>query len=106
MCWQVATLVVQKRRSAAKLAAIFDGFSKVSQVLVNESVEAGNFGTWLQAMRASLRGEAGTDVPCGDCVGCCVSGYPVPIRPEDALEDVLPAEFLVPVSSVSRMLVA
>lgn len=23
------------------------------------------------------------DVPCGDCVGCCVSGYSVQLRPED-----------------------
>ncbi len=30
----------------------------------------------------------------------------MPIRPEDALEAVLPKEFLVPVSAVSRMLVA
>lgn len=34
-------------------------------------------------MRAALRGQGGTDVPCGDCVGCCVSGYPIVIRPED-----------------------
>lgn len=46
-------------------------------------IAAGVFGVWLEEMRASLRGERGTDVPCGDCVGCCVSGYPVVIRAED-----------------------
>ena len=47
------------------------------------TVAAGVFGAWLEQMRASLRGECGTDVPCGDCVGCCVSGYPVVLRAED-----------------------
>ena len=46
-------------------------------------VAAGAFGGWLEQMRASLRGEGGTAVPCGDCVGCCASGYPVVIRGED-----------------------
>ena len=47
------------------------------------SVAAGAFGAWLTEARASLRGERGAVVPCGDCVGCCVSGYPVVIRTED-----------------------
>ncbi len=47
------------------------------------TIAAGVFGAWLEQMRASLRGECGTDVPCGDCVGCCVSGYPVVLRAED-----------------------
>lgn len=34
-------------------------------------------------MRASLRGDGGTDVPCGECRGCCVSSYYIPVRPED-----------------------
>ncbi|MFM1886504.1 MAG: hypothetical protein RL026_1661 [Pseudomonadota bacterium] len=48
------------------------------------TVAAGAFLSWLHAMRAALRGTAGTEVPCGDCVGCCVSGYAVRLRPEDA----------------------
>ena len=47
------------------------------------AIAAGEFGNWLEQMRASLRGECGTDVPCGDCVGCCISGYPIVIRDED-----------------------
>lgn len=49
-----------------------------------EIVAAGPFGSWLARMRDSLRGEGGTDVPCGTCVGCCVSSYYIPIRPRDA----------------------
>jgi hypothetical protein len=58
-------------------------------------VDAGSFGTWLNAMRAVLRGEQDADVPCGDCVGCCISAYPIPLRPTDrvALETV-PAAYL------------
>lgn len=46
-------------------------------------MDAGPFGEWLAAMRAVLRGERDADVPCGDCVGCCVSSYPIPLRPQD-----------------------
>ena len=48
------------------------------------SIAAGEFGQWLQQMRAALRGETGSDVPCGDCRGCCVSGYPIVLRDTDA----------------------
>jgi uncharacterized protein len=47
-------------------------------------VDAGDFGTWLSQTRAMLRGEAGPEVPCGDCVGCCVSSYPVPVRAHES----------------------
>jgi Fe-S-cluster containining protein len=30
-----------------------------------------------------LRGERAADVPCDGCVGCCVSSYPIPLRPTD-----------------------
>jgi len=48
------------------------------------SVAAGEFGQWLAQMQAALRGQGGTDVPCGDCRGCCVSGYPIVLRKGDA----------------------
>ena len=56
---------------------------------------AGALGEWLADMRAVLRGERDANVPCGDCVGCCVSSYAIPLRPTDrvALEKV-PSEFL------------
>lgn len=46
---------------------------------------AGEFGAWLEQMRAVLRGEAEAAVPCDGCVGCCVSSYPIPLRPSDAV---------------------
>ena len=60
------------------------------------TIAAGAFGDWLAEARESLHGNRGADVPCGDCVGCCVSSYFIPVRPEDkdAL-DAIPARFLV-----------
>lgn len=55
----------------------------VSETSVPESIAAGPFGKWLADFRASLRGTQGMEVPCGDCVGCCISGYPVWLRPSD-----------------------
>lgn len=51
---------------------------------------AGRFGEWLAAMRAVLAGRQDADVPCGECTGCCISSYPIPLRPSDrvALERV------------------
>lgn len=46
-------------------------------------VAAGSFGEWLSQTHAALRGTGGTNVPCGECVGCCVSSYYIPIRPDD-----------------------
>jgi hypothetical protein len=61
-----------------------------------DTVAAGPFGDWLRRMRRSLQGDEGMDVPCGDCVGCCVSGYSVQLRPEDAAARAqIPAELLV-----------
>jgi len=60
------------------------------------TIAAGAFGAWLEQARASLRGMQGADVPCGDCVGCCVSSYFIPVRPGDrAALDVIPAKYLV-----------
>jgi Fe-S-cluster containining protein len=60
------------------------------------AVPAGPFGSWLAQFRASLRGNQGSQVPCGDCTGCCISGYSIQLRPRDerALARI-PAELLV-----------
>lgn len=55
----------------------------VAQTL-HAQIDAGDFATWLSQTRGMLRGEAGPDVPCGSCVGCCVSSYPVPIRAHES----------------------
>ena len=60
-------------------------------------IDAGPFGAWLTAARASLRGEGrGMDVPCGNCVGCCTSSLCVHVRPEESETlAVIPARLLV-----------
>ena len=67
------------------------------------SIDAGGFGDWLAGMRSVLRGERDADVPCGECVGCCVSSYPIPLRPMDrvALERVPPQHLHLPSASGS-----
>lgn len=69
----------------------------MSQPPLSEStVAAGPFSAWLRAMRRSLLGNEGMDVPCGDCVGCCVSGYSLQLRPEDHQAAArIPATFMV-----------
>jgi hypothetical protein len=58
-------------------------------------IAAGDFAAWLAQAQAALRGRGGTEVPCGDCVGCCSSGYSVQVRPEDARAAALiPAAYL------------
>jgi hypothetical protein len=47
-------------------------------------IDAGDFAAWLIQARAALRGTAGSTVPCGDCTGCCTSGYSLQVRPADA----------------------
>ncbi|MEO6078473.1 MAG: YkgJ family cysteine cluster protein [Steroidobacteraceae bacterium] len=62
---------------------------------IGNEVDAGAFSDWLRAMRAVLRDEQDAAVPCGDCVGCCVSSYPIPLRPSDAVaQEQVPEQFL------------
>ena len=44
---------------------------------------AGDFSTWLRAMRAALAGTSGMDVACGDCRGCCTSSYYIKVRAQE-----------------------
>src|SRR6185436_2845822 len=56
---------------------------------------AGNFSTWLRAMRAALTGTSGMDVACGDCVGFCTSSYCIKVRAhETEVLGRIPAEHL------------
>ncbi len=59
------------------------------------SVDAGEFGAWLLQARGALRGSGGSQVPCGDCTGCCTSFYSIEVRPSDAAAlDLIPARAL------------
>jgi Fe-S-cluster containining protein len=62
---------------------------------LSQVIDAGPFGEWLGAMRAVLRGERDADVPCGSCIGCCVSSYPIPLRTGDVVaREQVPEQWL------------
>lgn len=46
-------------------------------------IRAGRFGAWLSEIEAALSSDSGTDVPCGDCVGCCTSSLFIHIAPNE-----------------------
>ena len=48
------------------------------------ALPAGDFSTWLHAMRRALAGGPGMQVACGDCVGCCTSSYFIKVRPRES----------------------
>jgi uncharacterized protein len=45
---------------------------------------AGDLSSWLGQMRGALRGEHGSDVPCGDCTACCTASQFVHVDPDEA----------------------
>jgi len=53
-------------------------------------IPAGRFSDWLRQMRSALAGNAGMDVACGDCRGCCTSSYFIKVRAHEhaALEHI------------------
>jgi uncharacterized protein len=66
-------------------------------------VPAGVFRDWLDRFRTSLLGNDGSDVPCGDCTGCCISGYSVQIRPHDQeARALIPEKLLVSAPGFGR----
>src|SRR5688572_16095110 len=75
----------------------------MSQPSPESIVAAGPFSDWLRKMRRSLKGNEGMDVPCGDCVGCCVSGYSLQLRPEDHKAAArIPATFVVSAAGFTK----
>lgn len=45
----------------------------------------GGFSEWLREARRAQEGDDGAMVPCGDCRGCCTSGYFIHIGPDEQL---------------------
>jgi len=64
-------------------------------------IDAGSFGTWLAEAREALRTNKGMKVPCGDCVGCCTSGYSIFLRPHDPALDIVPTKLLCSVEGLA-----
>ena len=74
------------------------GGPTVDRVSVTESpLPAGDFSTWLGEIEGALRGDRGSDVPCGGCTACCTSSQFVHIAPDetDTLA-LVPAALLFP----------
>ena len=69
----------------------------------DELLAAGAFSAWLGGMQAALRGEQGSDVPCGTCTACCTSSQFVHIEPDetDTLAHI-PSELLFPAPRAPR----
>ena len=60
-------------------------------------VDAGDFADWLAQTLRGLHTGAPAPVPCGDCRGCCTSGYFIPLTPADSAAAVaIPAPLLSP----------
>lgn len=61
------------------------------------SIPAGAFGSWLRNVRAAIREDADSDVPCDGCTACCRSSQFIHIAPTetDALANI-PRELLFP----------
>jgi len=48
-----------------------------------ETQGAGVFSSWLRRIRFMLIKDTGSNVPCGDCRGCCKSSHFIHIRPDE-----------------------
>jgi uncharacterized protein len=68
-----------------------------------DDLPAGEFSTWLVEIQGAIRGEHGSDVPCGTCTACCTSSQFVHIAPDetDALAHI-PAQLLFPAPRLPR----
>jgi Fe-S-cluster containining protein len=49
----------------------------------SRKIPTGAFSDWLQRTRQARKSNAGADVPCGECRGCCTSSYFIHIRPDE-----------------------
>lgn len=58
-------------------------------------LSAGDFSSWVIEIQGAIRGERGSDVPCGGCTACCMSSQFIHIGPDeiDTLARI-PAELL------------
>ena len=61
------------------------------------TLAASDFSPWMDQIQGALRGERGSDVPCGGCIACCTSSQFIHIGPDetDTLAHI-PADLLFP----------
>jgi len=64
---------------------------------------AGEFSSWMTEIRGAIRGEHGSDVPCGGCTACCTSSQFVHIGPDETdTVDHIPMSLLFPAPRLPR----
>jgi Fe-S-cluster containining protein len=64
---------------------------------------AGDFSAWITEMQGAIRGEHGSDVPCGECTACCTSSQFVHIEPDETdTLSYIPKELLFPAPQQPR----
>ena len=69
----------------------------------DDALSAGDFSSWLVGMQRALRGEHGSDVPCGGCTACCTSSQFVQIGPDETETlSHIPPELLFPAPGLPR----
>ena len=68
-----------------------------------QDLPAGDFSVWMTEIQGALRGERGSDVPCGSCTACCTSSQFIHIGPDeiDTLAHV-PSALLFPAPRLPR----
>jgi uncharacterized protein len=71
--------------------------------LPERDLAAGDFSPWVLDMQRAIRGERGSDVPCGTCTACCTASQFVHIAPDetDTLAHI-PVELLFPAPLMPR----
>jgi uncharacterized protein len=52
-------------------------------VIGEGDLPAGGFSAWITDIEAAIRGERGSDVPCGTCTACCTSSQFIHIAPSE-----------------------
>ena len=49
----------------------------------DHELAAGRFSSWLGEVQGAIRGERGSEVPCGGCTACCTSSQFVHVEPDE-----------------------
>ena len=50
----------------------------------DSDLPAGEFSSWLVTIHGAIRGDRGSDVPCGSCTACCRSSQFIHIGPDES----------------------
>lgn len=55
----------------------------IQKTKIQQDLPAGDFSAWLRHARNALLDDSGTEVTCGECIGCCSSSYFIHIKPHE-----------------------